>query len=323
MEQFPEVITAENLESAWNYVSGKYRFSKKMCAIRSAFYTVSPVVFLVESLLLTYGLLYSKAGASIAAYLQQFSAIEKCWLTVKNFLFAETVNGVWGYCKTAVIAYLLPIAVSIPGALVIALLYYPIIWKKDRTPFQQAVEMARRAEMSEYFCQKNSGACSVICCLLYGMITAGVAIIYFIPGLGITEDAAEAIPSNYILIGIATIFVLITLEALLSWPMYHIVKLVLMPKLPQNYSQICKAYMESVRPERAESILVEAPSVIEKLQNKLDSIYIVRLIKYVVMIAVGGGVAIGVFAVIGQYIVGEEFASQFIQAIKEMIHFYP
>ena len=153
MAACPSPITAENFQSAWNYITRRYRRSVKKELARRVSTVLAQAAYFVIFLVLILGIFYEMSVPLVRAYMNHFP-IQWNWWNQISGLFQENVPGeIYRILCCVGALCLVPFVITIPLAILIGLLYHPRRPKQTGDIQQDARllhDTARRAQVAAW-----------------------------------------------------------------------------------------------------------------------------------------------------------------------------
>lgn len=123
MHNSSSTITAENYASAWDYTAKLHQKAKKKNMIENLVVRLGNLVFLVLSVVLSYGLLYTKVGGSLGQFLQTLPWLPQAWNSFSAQIPASQYGEVVQWCYHLGAAYLSALAPCIAVAVLVQVIY--------------------------------------------------------------------------------------------------------------------------------------------------------------------------------------------------------
>ena len=184
MAACPSPIAAENFQSAWKVITRKRRWSIKKQMIRWLATFSGQLTFFFLFLFLAMGIIYEMGGPLVRDYMDQIPMVGHWWSRFAAPFFADMSGEIVRilYCIGAL--YLLPLATTIPLAMVISLLYHPRTPKQTGNMKQDAGQLHQLAKHAQACAWDKSSYIRKICVFSMGaiMIWFAVGLLYFTYG---------------------------------------------------------------------------------------------------------------------------------------------
>ena len=177
MAACPSPITAENFQSAWKYITRRYRRTLKKELARRISTVLAQTVYFLIFLVLMLGIFYEMSMPLVRAYMNNFP-IQWNWWNQLSTLFQENVSSESYRILCCVGALcLVPFVITIPPVILIVLLYHPRGPKQTGDVMQDARKLHETAQRTQVAAWTMSGRAAKIF-----MFFAGATIVWFILG---------------------------------------------------------------------------------------------------------------------------------------------
>ena len=177
MNEYPTPITAETFPQAWEYTVEKLRKSKVSRIAGNLIIPVGNVLFLACSVVLSFGLLYTKGGFALSSFLGSIPYLPQIWNQYESLLqLKEASDGVqWAvYLLGGYLAAFLP-CVILSG--LVHLIYRPKApAMPNETDAKNAVHLRSIALSARSNSLKNHGSPTVCIMLYFVIMFAGLAV---------------------------------------------------------------------------------------------------------------------------------------------------
>lgn len=179
----PSPIQNDSFETVWRYTVKKRCHGKKMALVRSIAVPIAQILFFLAFFVLSYGMVYTLSGSYIRSYFDQIPAMPALWEQFRGIVFSSAETRGSEILRCLGLVYLLPLAATVPFALLIFLVYHPKAPKLPEGEAQRARELWVAARHAHVYSQQKVSNTGTFCSVLYGVIAGAVAAGFMMYGM--------------------------------------------------------------------------------------------------------------------------------------------
>lgn len=259
----PSPIQTDSFDTVWSYTVKKRGHAKKMALVRRVAVPIAQILFFLAFFVLSYGTVYTLSGTYIRSYFDQVPALPALWEQFRGLVFSSAGSRGAEILRCLGLVYLLPLAATVPFALLIFLLYHPKTPKLPEDEPQRARDLWVAARHAHIFSRQKVSSTGTFCSVFYGVIALAAAVGFILYGMSISGythqiEVSAAKISFYVCVGAVG---LVVCYLIANIPLRLILKYLYATYLPKNLLSETEAYYRSHQvptPGQAQTPLEEA-----------------------------------------------------------------
>lgn len=244
MATYTSPITTENLPQAWSLAAGKYYWAKKKHAIRNATVSVSQILYYFTFSILVYGVVYTMVDPLVTKYVSRLPTLVQWWEAFYALWYASAETEAQRLIQTALFLYGVPFVPSLVIAVLIAMLYHPILPKKSEDPVINSESLRTMAKHAQVFSQRKDphtlGMCSVFLAIPLGILFYGL--ILFCMEQPSLNQAIVAQGTRIPLWILGLVIASLVAYRVINLPLWLILKLMSFCHVPKNLAADAEQY---------------------------------------------------------------------------------